>query len=295
MIPKIVHLCFGMDPSFGGIPWSLVHYVCVRSVKERIRPDEIFFYYQYLPEGPWWHLTAPLVRCVPIVAPTVIAGNPLLHPAHRADVVRLEKLIELGGIYVDCDVLVLHSFDSLLANACVIGQQASDTPEVPAGLCNAVLLAEPRASFLLRWHDAYASFRSRGRDQYWDEHSVRLPWQLALKHPNEITVLPFDAFHWPTWTERDLALIYRSTDSIDTPRTLAHHLWETLAWHDFLEGLDVGDVRQRDSNFHRWARPLLADLPDDFARLDVAQRVRLTLRRAGRRVRRAAARISGVQ
>ena len=47
-------MCFGMDPSFGRIPWRLVPSVSVGSVKERIRPDDIFFYYQYLPEGPRW-------------------------------------------------------------------------------------------------------------------------------------------------------------------------------------------------------------------------------------------------
>ena len=52
---------------------------------------------------------------------------------------------------------------------------------------------------------------------------------------------------------------------IDESETLAHHLWESLAWHDYLAGLTVRKVREHDTNFHRWLRPLLADLPDDFA------------------------------
>jgi hypothetical protein len=34
MIPRILHLCFGMSPDFGGKPWSLVHHVCLSSALE---------------------------------------------------------------------------------------------------------------------------------------------------------------------------------------------------------------------------------------------------------------------
>ena len=49
MIPKIVHLCFGMTPDFGGKPWSLVHHGCLRSIVERIKPAEVRFYYSHPP------------------------------------------------------------------------------------------------------------------------------------------------------------------------------------------------------------------------------------------------------
>jgi hypothetical protein len=262
MIPKIVHLCFGMAPDFGGKPWSLVHYACVKSMAERLRPEEIRFYYAYEPVGPWWDLTRPMLSLVRIEPPTSIFGNPLVHPAHRADVVRLEKLIEHGGMYLDCDVLVMRDFDGLLDHECVLGLQG-EAPRV--GLCNGVILAERNARFLRRWHDTYRSFRSRGKDDYWSEHSVAMPMKLAQEDSSDLTILGNRAFHWPLFHRDHLTWTFASTRPIDGPETFAHHLWESIAWVDYLDGLTVRRVRERDTNFHRWLRPLLADLPDDFA------------------------------
>src|SRR5262245_49217802 len=128
-IPRILHLCFGMAPDFGGKPWSLVHYVCARSAVTVLRPGRAFPYSAYEPSGPWWEATRSLLEPVRIEAPTAIFGNPLLHPAHRADVVRLEKLIEHGGIYLDCDVLVRRDFGPLLFHSTVVGQEGEDGNE----------------------------------------------------------------------------------------------------------------------------------------------------------------------
>src|SRR5689334_1021510 len=110
-IPKIIHYCFGLSPNFGGKPWGLVHHVCVRSAVELIKPDQVLLYFEYEPSGPWWDLTRPLVNLVKVTAPREVFGRPVNKVAHRADVLRLQRLIESGGIYLDCDVLVQRSFD----------------------------------------------------------------------------------------------------------------------------------------------------------------------------------------
>lgn len=297
MIPKIVHLCFGMTPDFGGKPWSLVHYACVRSMAERLRPDEIRFYYAHEPTGVWWELTRPLVSLVRIDPPTSIFGNPLIHPAHRADVVRLEKLIEHGGIYLDCDVLVVRDFDALLDHQCVLALQG-EAPRL--GLCNGVILAEPNARFLHRWRETYRTFRSRGKDDFWSEHSVAMPMKLAREDSSDLTILGNRAFHWPLFHREHLQWTFASTRPIDQGESYAHHLWESISWHDHLAGLTVRKVRRRDTNFHRWLRPLLTDLPDDFApepmaaaAVRLARRALVHADRAAYRLRRGARRVVG--
>ena len=88
-IPRVLHYTFGMAADFGGQPWSLVHHVCLKSAIARIRPEQVYFYYEYEPTGPWWALTHDLVTLVQITAPREIFGTPLAHVAHRSDVVRL--------------------------------------------------------------------------------------------------------------------------------------------------------------------------------------------------------------
>ena len=259
-IPKVLHYVFGMAEDFGGKPWSLVHHVCVASAIERIKPKAVYLYYAFEPGGPWWALTRAQWQPVPIEAPASIFGNALNHVAHKTDVVRLQTLQQLGGIYLDADVLVQAPFDDLLGHSTVLGQEGEDGAY---GLANAVIIAERGAPFLKRWLEEYRSFRSTGRDKYWSEHSVQIPKRLAREHPDEVTVLGPGAFYRPLWTPPDLERIFTAPYDAADRGQYANHLWETKAWA-YLSGLTPGQVRRGDTNFCRWSAPMLDSLPDDY-------------------------------
>ncbi len=278
MIPKILHYCFGMAPDFGGKPWSLIHYVGVRSAIRHIKPNEVRFYYEYEPTGPWWELTKPIVTPIKIDAPREIFGRPVTHPAHRAGVVRLQKLIEHGGIYLDADVVVHRSFDDLLSNSAVLGREGEDG----TSSADAIILAEPQAPFLLRWIDEYRSFR--GDEGYWSEHAVQVPAQLAKQFPDEITMLSPTAFFYPLWSPEHIEWIFNSNKPIPSEaEAYCNHLWESFAWKKYLDHLTPGQVRARDTNFHRWAKPYVDGLPDGLGDAPLS----LKLRKAARAVKRA--------
>lgn len=270
-IPNIVHYIFGMAKDFGGKPWSLMHYVCLKSAIEQIKPDEVFFHYEHEPSGPWWELSRKLVTLVPMHAPVEVFGKPLLHVAHRAGVVRLRTLIEHGGIYLDSDVFVQRSFSDLMEHSTVLGIEGKDTR---FGTADAVILAEPRSPFLTRWLDEYNWFRSKGRDEYWAEHAVAVPARLAERHPDEITLLPYTAFFWPLWTDDHIRWLYQSNELINLTDTYANHLWESRAWM-FVKNATPGSVRRQDTNFNRWAREMLVELPDDFGSRSRLERLRM--------------------
>ena len=251
-IPRVLHYVFGMAPDFGGKPWSLIHYVCLKSAITHIRPERVFFHYEYEPVGPWWELSRDLVTPVKMTAPREIFGNQLAHVAHRSDVVRLQRLIEHGGIYLDADVLVHRDFDDLLGESVVLGREGD------IGIANAVILAEPNAPFLRRWLEAYRSFTG-----VWNEHSVLVPAKMAVEYPEEITVLSEKAFFWPLWHDDHIDWIFTSTKAIALDKTYANHLWESIAWC-FLQDLTPRQVRKKDTNFHLWARPYLERLPEDY-------------------------------
>jgi hypothetical protein len=276
MIPRILHYCFGMSRDFGGRPWSLIHYVCLRSAIEHLRPERVNLYCQYEPRGPWWSLTRKMVHLVPIRAPRTIHGNPVRHYAHRADIVRLEKLIEQGGIYLDADVFVHRAFDDLLHYSVVLGMEQE---EVDRGLCNAVILAEQNATFLRRWHSEYTSFRSTGEeDIFWNEHSVQVPSRLARQFPDEVFVLPHTAFFWPSFDPESLKSLFDAAEPLPPTAAYASHLWEHMVWERYLKDLVPGAVRATDSNFHRWARPYLTGLPDDYGLPSILETARRRVR-----------------
>jgi Glycosyltransferase sugar-binding region containing DXD motif len=289
-IPKILHYIFGMERDFGGKPWSLVHHVCLKSAIERLCPDQVFFYYEFEPRGPWWKLSRELVTSVIVEAPREIFGRPLVHFAHRSDVLRLQKLIDHGGIYLDADVIVHRDFDDLLGHSVVLGQEGE---AAKFGLANAVLLAEPQSAFLHRWLEQYKSFRSVGYDEAYPEHGVRLPSKLARDYPDEVTVLSHEAFHWPLWTDQHLEWIFASTREIPLNTAYATHLWQSRAWRRYMEDLTPGRVRSADTNFNRWAEPLVVGLPDDYGATPLADRFWRLQKRALKKARRVCARAAG--
>lgn len=280
-IPKRLHFCFGFSPDFSGKPWGLMHFACVKSAVLRIKPQYASLYYEYEPSGPWWDLTKSLIDIEKIVAPRQIFGRPLMHAAHRADIVRLQQILKHGGIYLDSDVLVVKDFQPLLAGDCVLGTEGIGER---SGLCNAVILARENAPFIRRWLESYKSFRSIGHDAFWNEHSVRIPKQLASDFPNEVTVLDHKAFFWPLWSDEHLKWMFASTKDLNAQDAFAHHLWESYSWIEYLETLSIKRVRRVDTNFHRIVRPLIADLPEQFAapswHATSATRIRQTVTKA---------------
>lgn len=218
-----VHLIFGMTPDFGGKPWSWVHHTAVECAKAANPGAEVWLWYEHEPSGKWWDATAAIVRHRRIAAPESIHGRPLIHPAHRADVVRLQALEQYGGAYIDSDVWCLRPFEELDHGGFLMGWQGRGY-----GLCNATMLADAGSPFVARWLAEYASFRSKGHDRFWDEHSVRLPRKLARKHPNEITTVPAAAFFDPDWNA-----VHEVFQAGRQPRlnlAWSCHLWESKTW-----------------------------------------------------------------
>ena len=93
-------------------------------------------------------------------------------------------LIAHGGIYLDLDVVVVRPFAPLLraGHDFVMGKEGDVDAGGFHGLCNAVMLARPNASFALRWLERYRDFGS-GHGDAWSYHSVQLPALLAEQHP----------------------------------------------------------------------------------------------------------------
>ena len=104
---------------------------------------------------------------------------------------------------------------------------------------------------------------------------------FAKKYPTEITMLPPTAFFYPLWSRPTSSGSSALTDQFrraPTPITCG----ESKAWDKYLDHLTPGRVRREDTNFHRWARPYVADLPDNLG----AAPLKIKLRKAAGRVKR---------
>lgn len=246
-VPNIIHFCY-----FGGRPFGLVNYAAVKAAAAVNNPDKIYFHYDSEPSGQWWTKAKRFCEPVKIEPVEEVLGQKLTMPAHRADVWRLKKLLDTGGIYLDTDVICNRPFGTLKENSAVLGEEKVRGKTV--GLCSAAILAEPGANFIKRWLDGYdpakslwRGFRSTGHDLYWTELSIKYPYFLSHYWADEVEVVPFERFYGFSWVEEDLKKFYETNEKI--PEAYVCHLWSNSAYDRYLKDVSQESVKSAETNF----------------------------------------------
>lgn len=251
-VPRIVHFIFGLAPDFGGKPFNIMHYIAVRSVAERFKPDEIRFHYRHEPDNEFYRRIRPLLTLCPVADPEHYKGQYIEHFAHRADVIRLSALRETGGIYLDLDTITVTDLEPLLRHSFTIGLQGRRPTQ---GLCNAVIAAAPGDPFLADWFSRYDNFDAKE----WDRFSVKLPYLMWRSGKHSINVEPYDRFHWPLWDEHGLKLMFEQTHRFGN--AFLHHLWESRSYPRYFANESFSDAVRRvkgmRNSYSLLARPFL--------------------------------------
>lgn len=255
-IPHTAHFVFGLRPQVE--PFHLVHYLAIASCAEVLAPERICFHCHELPYGFYWDLARPLVELHRIEPVTAVVDFPYDDPvvryysyAHQADFVRLDVLAACGGLYADIDTLfVATPPDALWDAPCVIGREADvfdpRTGRSRSSLSNALVMAEPGASFVTRWRGEVEG----ALDGSWSAHSCFLADDLARRRPDEIRVEPERTFHAfpPTPDGLHRLLVDRETDLTGILSIhLAAHLW----WEDERRDFSTVHARQVDEAWIR--------------------------------------------
>ncbi|PHH93325.1 hypothetical protein CDD83_7110 [Cordyceps sp. RAO-2017] len=287
-IPNVAHFIFlqklPLDHAGQG-DFNFLSYLSVRSAIVSLKPTKVLLHYGYV--GDEAHRSSegdgadPLIRNnewierlrhdVEFVRHDGPLNSSLQHSEHLADKLRLEILLEHGGIYLDIDAFALRPFTHVLESPhphdVVMGNEGGNR----AGLCNAVMAARPNSTFVKRWLETY---ETADLNAEWNYHSVLLPKQLAGQHPDEICELPPDSFFWPTWTWRHVEWMHEPLDQADTRRwqkriqrtggslfdnQLAYHAWSQMARDRYLRRLTPEVVRNEDTRFNLLVRRFIAE------------------------------------
>ena len=300
-IPNNIHMVYGLAKDFGwqpyqnddniprpgADPFNLIRYLAVKSAYEVNKPDNFYFYYQYEPTGELWEKAKQYITPVEIEAPNEIFGNPVDRYAHKADIIRLQALIEEGGIYLDSDVLCVKPFTPFLnlegsQGGCVIGQEGLYW-ENDGKLTNAILMAEPNSEFCKIWLESFKSFN----DDHWGGHGVKMPFILSRKYPHLITIEHYKKFTWPLYHTPVMKWFYRgegwdTSDNVicetggtlkaneDLSESYCIHLWmNRCVSNEFYKDwpnnptedwMTVDRIKTVDTPFNILARPFVQDL-----------------------------------
>jgi hypothetical protein len=250
MIPNQLHY---IHLSNGGRIWGLHHYLSVKSAYLRSGVNQIYLWVDKKPEGEWWEKTKPLIELIQIEPPKEIFEVDITQEAHKSDVLRLQILLEHGGIYVDTDTIFVKSFESLLNNKFVLGHQNVNGCE---GLCPAVILSEPNSTFGQHWLAGFKDSFKGGPpgSETWCTHSVQYPLWLSKQIPNEITILDHEAFFWPLYHQSHIEMIFEQNHNF--PNAYSHHLWESSG-KKYLENLTEEDILNSNTTFTNLVKNLL--------------------------------------
>lgn len=247
MIPNIVHFVYINER-----PWKLHHYLSVKSAT-RLNPDKINIWLDEEPKGEWWELTKPLVNIEYVDPPTEIFDIPITQPAHKSDVIRLQVLLENGGIYADTDTIFVKPFNDLLNYQFVMGAQGPGGQE---GLCPAIILSEKDATFGYEWLAGFKEYFKGGPpgSEDWCTHSVAYPAYLASQKPHNITILNHEAFFWPMYHQSHIEMLFEQNHTF--PNAFSHHLWESSG-AKYLDNLTIEEIKNTNTTFTNLVKDLV--------------------------------------
>jgi len=237
-------------------PWKLHHYLSVKSAAVRSGAERVVIWCDEKPEGHYWDMTEPLVEVQRVKAPTEIFGKPITQPAHKSDVIRLQVLIEHGGIYADTDVIVVKPFTELLDNQFVMGQQNVQGSE---GLCPATMLSKKGSVFAKTWLAGFKDTFGGGPpgSPTWCTHSVNLPAYLANTMQEHITIADHEAFFWPLYHPKGVKDIFE-TPNYQAPKAYSIHLWESSG-KKYLDEMTEEKIKEGNNLFSNITKNLLND------------------------------------
>ena len=236
MIPRVAHFVFGLREQEE--PFHFLHYASLESCRRVLEPQKLYLHHKWLPWGPWWdrirpHLTLVEVDLVEeVLAVEYPPGRvpPEYRYAHHADFIRLDALIEHGGVYADLDTIFLRPFPAeLFGERFVLGREPPVrdelTGEMRRSVCNALLMSEPGSEFARAWRAQMAA----ELNGTWSNHSGFLPARLSAQMPTRVRVEPEVSF-FPFASSR-AGLSQLLEQRLPVPAD-AHsvHLWAHLWW-----------------------------------------------------------------
>jgi len=262
VIPKKIYYIFGLDEKFRHKPFSFYHYLNIASARLRNPDYEIELIYKYEPENMFFKNIDIFCSKTQIQdIPESLNNQCILCAEHICDYLRIQQLYNHGGIYLDTDVICIKSFDDLLNKSCVMGKEYglySDQDETLIGLCNAVILSEPKHLFLKAWTEDYNNNYNRNS---WNYNAVIRPYEISEQFPTSVCVLPRNNFFKFSWTTRGSNQLFNNSCDISDCYTI--HLWNSINTQYLNRYINpMGDIWKNNSTVTSQYKKIIEELLD---------------------------------
>lgn len=179
MIPNTIHFIYPVTERTR--PWSLVNHAAIMLARQAHNPDRIIIWTNKPEYSFNMRISAALAgaEVKKINMPTEIGGVEIVWPQYMADVLRLQILYDMGGIYMDTDVLLRMDIEGLRLAASEHNRLllSWETPKRNS-ICNALMIAPPENAFVGAWLDAMPEAL---KSPTWAQGGVVLPVELSKR------------------------------------------------------------------------------------------------------------------
>jgi hypothetical protein len=208
-IPNLVHYVWFIQNA-AVLRFDFEHFVSIYSAHLYFQPDTIYIHTDATPkqvaeaiecDDKWTRaiMTLPNIRTNQIAMPLKTkTGRPINKIEHRSDFARTEVLYNLGGTYMDMDVIPLRDIKPLRHSgfANVVGQ------ELNGGVNSGMTMHKPRSVLLSIFKEAQHDVF----DDEWTTHSTLLLTDVTnrlVPMPGEVLILQRNAFAPSSWRLED--------------------------------------------------------------------------------------------
>lgn len=231
----------------GSRPFSFINALAVLAAARHHPKDKILMWCNEEPKSnPNWWRVKDLFEIRHIDPPSEIEGVKLEHVQYKADVLRLQILQKLGGMYLDTDSLLLKPLTALAGPSIVLAQESPDS------IAMSPIIAPPGDPFVAEWLKRIPTALSK---EIWAHHAVNLPVEISKILPCDIRpqaeFFPFDLRHNYLF---DYGRADEHAERLGDPYAL--HVYETY-WRGYIDEVDEGYMRTQDTLFARLFRDLV--------------------------------------
>lgn len=206
-VPKIFHFIWFSK----GRGFNMIHYLCIKSAYNHHPGYKFKLHCDAAPPADnfWFQKIKPFV-IVDIREPVEeINGHPVQFFQHKADVLRLDVLLEEGGIYSDIDNLFIKSIDSF--RSIPEGLLLSYDRSAKKSVGNHLILSIPNHRLLQEWRQIYDTSWGTDMIANWFGHSTLIPYELSVKYPHLMHKQEAEYFCPFLWNQFN---IFRSVDEL---------------------------------------------------------------------------------
>lgn len=252
-IPNIIHFMWFTGPK--SREFSFINYLAVKVAKEVQKPEKIYFYYnEDLTNNPHWEAMKLYVEMVKMDPPEEIDGVSLQDwPQYQADVVRLQKLYEIGGIYLDTDSFLLKPVTDLMDHDCVLSGYVEGFSEgAKRGeneyVSGAVIMARPKSEFIKKWMARLSEGLKTG---IWAWHCVVLPIEIYRENKDLLHLIDADMFLPFDFRDKKIIEEDKTEECMEIVKnSYTLHMWDTI-WSNELKSINPEYLEKENNAFTR--------------------------------------------